>query len=143
MKSRVRMFAPALVSILLVGAPQLNAQITNAIIAHIHHNFIIGNTTLPPGEYTFRMMQGSDLQLMTATSQNDKTSVEFLVREAIDDHTPNHSELTFRKYGSAEFLSRIFESGSKSGVSVDETSHQETRLKKQGQSGTEHSEEQK
>ena len=63
MKTYVRNFAPALVGIFFVtiGAPWLDAQITNPIRAHIDHSFVISDKTLPPGEYTFRIMQGSDL----------------------------------------------------------------------------------
>lgn len=145
MKCHLRTLAPVLVSLLLVaaGAPWLNAQITDAIRAHVDHSFIIGNTTLPPGEYTFRVMQDSDLAVMNATSENDKTSVDFIVRETTADHTPSHSELVFRKYGSTEFLSKIFEGGSRSGGEITETSRQEARLAKQMQHATEHTEEQK
>lgn len=145
MKCHLRTLAPVLVSLLLVaaGAPWLNAQITDAIRAHVDHSFIIGNTTLPPGEYTFRVMQDSDLAVMNATSENDKTSVDLIVRETTADHTPSHSELVFRKYGSTEFLSKIFEGGSRSGGEITETSRQEARLAKQMQHATEHTEEQK
>jgi hypothetical protein len=145
MNKKLRTLAIVSVSLVFVtaGAPFLNAQIMNAISAHIDHAFVIGNTTLPPGDYTFRMMRGSDLQLMTVASKNDKTSVDFIVREAIDDHSPNHSVLLFRKYGNTEFLSKIFEGGSKTGVAVAETSRKEERLMKQGQQGAEHPEEQK
>jgi hypothetical protein len=145
MKDQLRTLAAVLVSLFFVtaGAPCVNAQIMNAINAHIDHAFVIGNATLPPGDYTFRMMHGSDLQLMTVTSKNDKISVEFIVREAIDDHSPNHSVLLFRKYGNTEFLSKIFEVGSKTGVAVAETSRKEDGLMKQGQQGAEHAEEQK
>ena len=138
MKSQVNMLAPILVSLLFVtvGAPRLNAQITNEIRARVNHSFIIGNTTLPPGEYTFRMMQDSELSVMTAASENDKTTVEFIVREAIDDHRPGHSEVVFRKYGNTEFLSKMFEGGSKIGVEVTETNRQEARLVKHGQHAT-------
>jgi hypothetical protein len=144
MKNQLTTLATILVSLLFAtaGAPCVNAQIAKAINAHIDHTFVIGNTTLPPGDYTFRMMHGSDLQLMTANSSNDKTSVEFMVREAIDDHSPNHSVLLFRKYGNTEFLSKIFEDGTKTGVAVAETSRKEDRLMKQGQQGAEHAEEQ-
>ncbi|HEV3513626.1 MAG TPA: hypothetical protein VGS05_18090 [Candidatus Sulfotelmatobacter sp.] len=145
MKHYLRLLAPVLVSVLFVsaGIPWLNAQIIEAIRAHVDHSFIIGDTTLPPGDYTFRMAQDSDLAVMTATSENDKTNVGFVVRETIADHTPTHSELAFRKYGNTEFLSKIFERGSKSGVEVTETSRQEARLAKQMQHATEHTEEQK
>jgi hypothetical protein len=80
---------------------------------------------------------------MTVTSESDKASVDFIVRETTLDHTPSHSELVFRQYGSTEFLSKIFEGGSKSGGEVTETSRQESRLAKRMQHATEHTEEQK
>jgi hypothetical protein len=128
---------------LTAGASGLNAQITNAIQAHMDHTFIIGDTTLPPGDYTFRMMHNSDLSVMTATNANDKTSVEFIVRQTVADHNPRHSELVFRKYGNTEFLSKLFEKGSKIGAELTETNREEARVAKNGLHGMEHTEEQK
>jgi len=144
MKHQLRMLAIVLVGLLFASAsaPRLNAQITNDIRARIDHNFIIGNTTLPPGEYTFHLLQDSELSAMTATNDNEKLSVEFVVRAAIDTHTPAHSELVFRKYGNTEFLSKIFEHGSKAGVEVTETNREEVSLAKHMQHPTEHIEEQ-
>jgi hypothetical protein len=90
MKRHLRKLAPVLVGLFVVaaGAPWVNAQITNEIRAHLDHTFVIGNTTLPPGDYTFRMVQDSDLSVMTATSANDKTGVEFLVRETMAGQAP-------------------------------------------------------
>ena len=144
MISRLRTLMPA-VSILFLtaGASGLNAQIMDPIQAHVDHNFIIGDTTLPPGDYTFRIMQDSELTVMTATNANDKTSVESIVRESIADHNPRHSELVFRRYGNTEFLSKLFEKGSKIGVAVAETDRKEARVAKHGLHEMEHSEEQK
>lgn len=137
--------APALLSVgfMALGAPLLNAQITNQIQAKLDHSFVIGDTTFPPGEYTFRMVQDSNLSLMSVDSENDKMSMDFLVRDAIDDHRPNHSELVFRKYGNTEFLSKIFETGSKNGAEVLETSRQEAKFVKKGEQASQHTEEQK
>jgi len=129
-------------SALILAVPLLNAQITNDIRAHINHSFMIDNTTLPPGQYTFRIMQNSDLQVMTAIGDDNKTSVTFVVREVRDDHTPAHSEVTFRKFGNEEFLNKIFEAGSKMGVAVTETGREEKHLVAEGQHATEHTEEQ-
>lgn len=144
MISRLKTLMPA-VSILFLtaGASELNAQIMDPIQAHVDHNFIIGDTTLPPGDYTFRIMQDSELTVMTATSANGKTSVDSIVRESVADHTPLHSELVFRKYGNTEFLSKLFEKGSKIGVAVAEADRKEARVAKHGLHGMEHSEEQK
>lgn len=73
----------------------------------------------------------------------EKISVDFVVRAAIDNHTPAHSELVFRKYGNTEFVSKIFEGGSKTGAEVTETNREEARLVKHMQLPTEHIEEQR
>jgi hypothetical protein len=89
------------------------------------------------------MLPGSDLFIMSVTNENDTTSGEFTVRESEDGHRPNHSELVFKKYGNDEFLAKVYEGGSKTGVAVTETSRQEARLVKQGQQAEEHTEEQR
>jgi hypothetical protein len=144
MKRHLRMLWLVLATCCFVTAlsPALTAQITNAIQAHVNHSFIIGEKTLPPGDYTFRMMEGSDLSLMTVTAGNGKGVAVFHVQEAIDNHRPRHSELVFKRYGNTEFLSKIFEVGSKTGVGLTETSKEEERLVNGGQHALEHSEEQ-
>jgi len=127
----------------VAGAQALNAQIVDTIHARVGHSFVIGDQTLPPGEYTFRVTTNPDQSLMTAISENGKTSAQFLVRQSVDKHRPNHSELVFRRYGNTEFLSKIFEVGSKDGVAVIESSKQEAHLINEGQQALEHSEEQK
>jgi hypothetical protein len=126
----------------LAAAQLSNAQITNEIEANISHPFIIGNTTLPPGEYHFRMLPDSNMTIMTVRSADDKLGEEFLVRRSIDQTMPKHSELVFNRYGDKEFLSKIYEGGSRTGVAVEEPSRQELRLQKQNQQPTEHTESQ-
>ncbi|MGP0075526.1 MAG: hypothetical protein ACLPWF_26725 [Bryobacteraceae bacterium] len=141
MKKHARALAPALVGFFfLAAAPWLNAQITDPIQAHVNHSFVIGDKTLPPGDYTFRMEMNSNLSVMTVTNGDGEAMGVFPVRQAIDDHTPNHSWLVFRKYGDAEFLSKIFEAGTDAGAAVSETSKQEERFVSQGQRAVEHSE---
>jgi hypothetical protein len=125
------------------AGPWLNAQITGQIRAHINHSFVIGNTTLPPGDYVFQYLADSDLSVMTANSENDKTTVVFAVETVTDNHMPNHSEIVFRKYGNTEFLDKIFEVGSKAGAKVTEVGREEQAFIKQGQQAMEHSEEQR
>lgn len=142
MRLTFRLLAPLTAGLLLTvcGASKLNAQITNAIRTHITHSFVVDNTTLPPGEYTFRMIQGTDNTAMIVSNPSGTTRVEFLVRQSNDRQTPKHSELVFRKCGNMEFLSKIYESGSQIGVSTTETSREEARMVKQGEHETEHAE---
>jgi hypothetical protein len=106
--------------------------------ANVPHSFIVGNTTLPAGKYDFRVMQGADMSVMIVTTADGKHSVDFLVREAQADHSPRSTELMFNRYGQKEFLSRVFEQGSKLGVAVAEPPRQELRLQKQGQHPMQH-----
>jgi hypothetical protein len=144
MKRHVRTFAPVLITFFAAaGAQIMNAQVINAIQAHVDHSFLIGDKTLPPGEYTFRMTENPDQSLMIVTGQNGANVAQFLVRQSIDNHRPSHTELVFHRYGNTEFLSKMFEAGSKEGVAVTEPSKQEERLIDQGQQALEHSEVQK
>ena len=136
MKRHVRTLAPVLIAFFAVaGAQALNAQIMDAIQAHVDHSFVIGDKTLPPGEYTFRMTTDPDQSLMIATSQNGTNVAQFLVRQSIDDHRPSHSELVFRKYGNTDFLSKIFEVGSKEGVAVTEPEQTRSAPHQRGPTG--------
>jgi hypothetical protein len=144
MKRHLRTLTPLLLSLFFVAAatPWLNAQITNPIQAHVNHSFMIGDKTLPPGDYTFRIEGNTDLGVMIVQNKSGDNLAQFNVRRSIDNHTPKHSELIFRKYGNSEFLSKIYEVGSKSGVAVTEASKEEQRLANSGQHGMEHTEEQ-
>lgn len=135
-------FSAVAVSLLFLSAPFGRAQIITEVDADIHHSFIVANATLPPGHYIFRMLAGSDQQVMTAMSQDGKEGIEFLVRRSVDSHTPRHTELIFNRYGKKEFLTHIYVIGEKNGVAVVEPSREEMRLKKQGQTPFEHTEEQ-
>jgi hypothetical protein len=126
---------------LVFTAPFAHAQIMDQIDADIHHSFIVGNATLPPGHYVFRMLQHTDMQVMTVTSADGNAGAEFLVRTSIDSHTPNHTELIFDRYGNKEFLLHVYEGGNKDGVAVIEPSREESRLLERGQIPVEHTEE--
>lgn len=143
MRNPVKLSAPVLAGLFFVtvGAPWLSAQVTNPIEAHVKHSFMIGDKTLPPGNYTFRVEGNTDLGVMRVMNKKGDTLAQFNVRQSLDNHTPKHSELVFKKYGHTEFLSKIYESGSKSGEAVTETSKEEARLMKDGQHGMEHTEE--
>jgi len=124
-----------------LGAPWLSAQVTNDIKAHIDHSFVIGDKTLPPGDYTFRTELTSGQLMIVRNSKGDNVA-QFSVRESIDNRTLKHSELVFKKHGDTEFLSKIYEGGNPNGVAVSEISREESRLMKEGRQAMEHTEEQ-
>src|SRR5580704_6335688 len=128
--------------LLAAPAPRLNAQVTDPIRAHVSHSFMIGDKTLPPGDYIFRVDNNSDIGVMTVQTQNGENVAQFSIRQSIDNRRPKHSELVFKRYGNTEFLSKVYEVGSKNGVAVSETSKEEMRMAKEGQRALEHTEEQ-
>ena len=134
--------AAALALLTLCMAECSSAQVTRQIQVTLSHPFIVGNTTLPPGKYDFRMVPNSDLSLMTVTSADGNTAAEFPIRDSEADHVPQHTELVFNRYGKEEYLRRIFEKGKQLGVSVDEPSRKELRLQQSGQHPVEHTESQ-
>ncbi|HUN85422.1 MAG TPA: hypothetical protein VMU48_13645 [Terracidiphilus sp.] len=136
---RIALFSVLCLSILAIPAAQ--AQITLPLKADIQHQFTVGQTTLPPGEYVFRMLEGSSLNAMIVTNKDNDTSVEFLVRNSIDSHVPQHSELMFNRYGTKEFLTNLYDRGEKLGVAVIEPSREESRLLREGRQGVPHTEE--
>ena len=143
MRKHPFLFVALAASLTFFAAPIVRAQIVGQVYASIHHSFIVGNATLPPGDYIFRMLPQSDLALMTVYTANGSTGAEFLVQQSTDSHTPRHTELFFDRYGNKEFLTHIYEQGDKFGVRVVEPSRIEARLQKQGVTPVEHTEEQK
>ena len=142
MKGYFSVSAPLLFGLgLTCAASRLNAQVTNPIRAHVDHSFIIGDKTLPPGDYTFRVEGNSDLGVMIVQNRNGDNVAQFNVRQSIDNRRPRHSELVFKRYGNSEFLSKVYEGGSKNGEAVSETSKEEMRMMKDGQRAVEHTEE--
>jgi hypothetical protein len=141
---RFSTFALSAISLglLILVAPAAHAIIEGHIDADITHPFIVANTTLPAGHYVFRMLPGSDLQLMTIASKDGNTSVEVMVRPSVDSHTPQHTDLVFNRYGKKEILKDIYESGQKTGVAIADASHEEAQLQKQGDKPFQHTEQQ-
>jgi hypothetical protein len=123
-----------------LAADLSNAQIVNQVDVDMSHSFMITSKTFPPGKYSFRMSQGSDLQSMSIANADGKTLDQFMVRESIAPKTPTHTELVFNRYGNKEFLRKIYEAGNKTGVAVSETSKEEKELQQQGQKPVEHTE---
>jgi hypothetical protein len=141
MRRAANMVLSALVLSFITLIPaSIHAQIVHDVIGDISHPFIVGQATLPPGEYVFQMMPHTDLSVMTVTSKDNDTSVEFLVRPSLDSQVPNQSELVFNRYGQKDFLINVFERGIKLGIAVVEPSREESRLLKEGETPVQHTE---
>ena len=135
------MYTVGVLSLLAICMSQhVDAQIVGQIDATLSHSFVVSTKTLSPGKYVFRVQDGSNGSIMTASSTDGKNSDDFMVRQSESEQAPAHTELIFRRYGNQEFLSKIYESGNRVGIAVAEPSNLEKKLQANGQQPVEHTE---
>ncbi len=113
------------------------AQITGDIEADIPFKFVVENTTLGPGKYVIHPMT-MEQTTMEIRSESGHVAVAFLTEQTEAANVPAKTELIFDKYGTQEFLSKIFVEGNRSGVQVAK-SRTEKQLQGKGQKPTSHS----
>jgi hypothetical protein len=118
---------------LMIYPSKAHAQIIHTLEVDVPFQFHAGNTELPPGKYSIRTLDMSDLSFMEITSADHSTSALFEVHETDASSAPAKSELIFNKYGNRYFLAKLFEEGNPSGSDVVESNDE----KKLSQAATE------
>jgi hypothetical protein len=116
---------------------QSHAQLVGSLEADIPFQFHVGNTKLPPGKYTIRMLDDSELKIMEISSADKSVSALFEVRSAQAKSTPGKSELIFDKYGHRYFLERLFDESDPNGSAVVKSGY-EKRIAEAASEGEEH-----
>lgn len=82
------------------GAAKVRARQT----FHVPFEFIVGDTTCPPGTYTVKKsLEG----VMSIATSDNSTSVLFLAQSESSDKTYDVAELVFNRYGDVRFLDQI------------------------------------
>ena len=113
-----------------------HAQILEPVRADIHHPFVVGDVTLPPGHYVFQVKTRFENDLMTVTNADGNRKVEILVRSSVDPTMPKHTELVFTPVGNREILDHIYAAGNRNGLTVLEPANEveflESQLRNQG-----------
>jgi hypothetical protein len=99
-----------------------HAQIMGELDAKIPFQFQVGNTRLPAGEYSIRVLDDSDLTVMQISSTDGSASAVFQVEETDKSSAPTKSELIFHKYGDRYFLAKLFDQSNPDGSQVIESS---------------------
>lgn len=112
----------SIVAIALAGGISAHAQLIDQIQANIPFQFHAGMAKFPPGKYTLRVEEGSDLSTMEIQSE-DGHSALFGIRDAQASGTPKATELIFDHVGNRYFLAKIFDQGDKSGSAVIDTGY--------------------
>jgi hypothetical protein len=122
------------------GVVTTSAQIDSdrTIEATIPYAFVVGNDTLPAGQYTIRLSDDTNLNLFVVRSTNGRTAAFFQTRDVQANEPPRRTELVFDKIGDTYFLSQIWLTGSKLGVEL-EKSKAEQKLEAGGMISERHS----
>jgi hypothetical protein len=113
------------------------AQLVGSLEADIPFQFHVGNAKLPPGKYTIRMLDDSELKIMEISSADESVSALFEVRSAQAKSIPGKSELIFDKYGHRYFLERLFDESDPNGSAVVKSGY-EKRMAEAASEGEEH-----
>lgn len=98
---------------------------------NVPFKFMVGDTTLPAGEYTIKRIDDNEPNVLEVESANDRVNVAFISESAQADHTPANSGLVFHKFGNKYFLSQIWVAGEKTGDQLT-PSRSERKLEEMG-----------
>ena len=124
------------------GGVVANAQIGSdlTIRGNVPFAFMVGDTTLPGGEYEIRALDDNSPNVLEVRSVKGRTAVvaETENVQARGNRIENKSELVFDKVGDKYFLSQIWVAGSASGNELMK-SRMEKRLEDGGMRSERHS----
>ena len=118
MKRYTCMVVAALSLLIGLASSFASPQIEGELKVNVPITFYVGNTELPAGEYTIKRVLPSDPDVLEIRSSDGKTAVLISGIAAESTTTPAKTELIFKKYGSAQVLSQIFEAGNQTGVEL-------------------------
>ncbi len=108
----VKMGLPSLVSVM-----PLAAQIENGVDFTTSFPFYAGDTKLPAGQYKVTQPDADDdLLLVESINGAHSVFVEFLPTQSAQPH--RQSDVTFQKYGDADYLNRVWIEGQNYGIKV-------------------------
>jgi hypothetical protein len=96
------------------------AQIDNGIDFTTSFPFYAGNAKMPAGSYKITQTDVDANELLIQSADGKYSAfVEFIATRSPQPHT--HSDVTFQKYGSVDYLDRIWVEGQRYGMKVDPT----------------------
>ena len=114
--------------LLMVSAIPAMAQISNQVTFKAPFAFYAGNAKLPAGSYRVSQPDANDLLLLIeSTDGSHSVFVEYV---PVDSAEPSKkTEVTFKKYGSADFFNSISVQGDDSGMKILQTKAEQNAAK--------------
>lgn len=105
-----------MLSILLtLAALSICAQSQTKRTLTIPFDFIVGQRTLPAGEYIVEPNRRDFDRVWLIQSRDGRTSALFTTKQVQTNETPEQTKLIFHKYGDQYFLSQVWSPGGNTG----------------------------
>jgi hypothetical protein len=98
-----------------VSAISVSAQSERSKITNIPFDFIVGEKTLPSGEYTVAPNRSDSLNVWLVQSGDGHVNALFTTGSVRAGETQEKTKFVFHKYGDQYFLSQIWTIGDNSG----------------------------
>ena len=115
-----KLIVPMALFSVLCSIPTM-AQIVNRVTFDAPSAFYAANAKMPAGHYTVTQPDANDNLLLIEDSDGSHSA--FVEYEVVSSDTPHtQSDVTFNKYGNADFLSTIWIEGRKSAMQIRSSS---------------------
>jgi hypothetical protein len=101
--------------LLVVTAISVHAQSERNKVTNIPFNFIVGQKTLPAGEYTVEPNRRDSHNVWLVQSRDGHVSALFTTMSVRTSEAQDKAKLVFHKYGDQYFLSQIWRTGDNGG----------------------------
>ena len=101
--------------VLMLTTVSVCAQSERSKVTNIPFSFIVGQKTLPAGEYTVEPNRKDSHNVWLVQSRDGRTSALFATMPVRASETQEQAKLIFHKYGAQYFLSEIWTPGGNSG----------------------------
>ena len=101
--------------VLMLTAVSVCAQSQRSEVTKIPFSFIVGQKTLPAGEYTLEPNRKDSHNVWLLQRRDGRTSALFTTMSVRSSETQEKAKLIFHKYEDHYFLSQIWTPGSQSG----------------------------
>ena len=101
--------------VLMLTAVSVCAQSVRSKVTNISFSFIVGQKTLPAGEYTLEPNRKDSHIVWLIQRRDGRTRALFTTMPVRASETQEDAKLIFHKYGDQYFLSQIWSRGENSG----------------------------
>lgn len=130
MKSMILRLFTMLVLAFALGAVAVQAQSASQMKADIPFRFVIGDQTLPAGEYTIRYVnQDSGKTALLFKSTDGRTSRIVNMMTAEKGTPRERAGIVFNQYGDQYFLSEVWTAGDQYGLTLPKSRAEKRQLK--------------